>query len=198
MTIRAGVEWGDSVARPDGLVVAGSDAELAALVAGGAAAPLAVAAGDLRRTLGAGTHGPAVTTVQRVPLDVIRVRADDVELLAVAHVVARRSWWRGRLIGVFNCEHLGAWDVAPRAHPNDGRVDVVEVDQEMRWRARLQAWRRLPSGTHVPHPAIRLSRRESASWEFPKALRLFVDGRARGRVRRLTVTVEPDAFHLHI
>ena len=30
-----------------------------------------------------------------------------------------------------NVDRLGHWDVAPRAHPNDGRVDVVEVDAAM-------------------------------------------------------------------
>lgn len=195
MTVRKGAEWGERIARPDGLVVATSDAELAELVDGGSAAPLAVAAGDLRRTLGDGVAGPMV---QRVPLDALRIVADGVELCAVAHVVARRSWWRGRVVGVFNCEHLGRWDVAPRGHPNDGRAEVIEVDATMPVRARVQAWRRLPSGTHVPHPAIRVSQCTTATWEFAPPLTLYADGRRRGTVRRLTVMVEADAFHLHV
>ncbi len=195
MTVSRGAEWGEPVARPDGLVVAASDAELAQLVGRGSTAPLAVAAGDLRRTLG---HSPDGPTVQRVPLDLLRVVADGVELFAVAHVVARRSWWRGRLVGVFNCEHLGRWDVAPRGHPNDGRADVLDVDATMSVRERAQAWRRLPSGTHVPHPAIRASHGSAVSWEFVPSLTLYVDGRRHGTIRRLTVTVEADAFHLHV
>lgn len=195
MTVRKGVDWGERVARPDGLIVATSDAELAELVGGGSTRPLAVSSGDLHRTLGHGEDGP---TVHLVPLDVLRVVADGVELCAVAHVVARRSWWRGHIVGVFNCEHLGRWDVAPRGHPNDGRAEVIEVDATMTTRARLQAWRRLPSGSHVPHPAIRVSQRSAASWEFAHPLVLYVDGRRRGEVRRLAVTVDPDAFHLHV
>jgi hypothetical protein len=195
MTVRRGAEWGERIARPDGLVVATSDAALAELVDAGSAAPLAVAAGDLRRTLGDGVDGPMV---QRVPLDALRIVADGVELCAVAHVVARRSWWRGRIVGVFNCEHLGRWDVAPRGHPNDGRAEVIEVDATMPVRARMQAWRRLRSGTHVPHPAIRVSQCTTTSWEFAPPLTLYADGRRRGTVRRLTVMVEADAFHLHI
>ena len=136
--------------------------------------------------------------MQRVPLDVLRVVADGVELCAVAHVVARRSWWRGPIVGVFNCEHLGRWDVAPRGHPNDGRADVLEVDEAMTVRARVQAWRRLPSGTHVPHPAIRVSAARRRDLGFRAPLVLHVDGRRHGEVRQLTVTVEADAFHLHI
>jgi len=195
VTIEKGADWGERVVRPDGLVVASSDAELAGLVASGTKAPLTASAGDLRRALGDGHDGP---TMHLVPLDVLRVVADDIELCAVAHVVARRSWWRGPIVAVFNCEHLGRWDVAPRGHPNDGRAEVIEVDATMTIRARVQAWRRLPSGTHIPHPAIRVSPRRTASWEFVRPMLLFVDGRRRGEVRRLVVTVEPDAFHLHV
>jgi hypothetical protein len=195
MTVRKGAEWGQRVTRPDGLVVAVSDAELAALVGGGSTAPLALAAGDLRRTLGDGRAGP---TAQLVPLDVLRVVADGIETCAVAHVVARRSWWHGRIVGVFNGEHLGRWDVAARAHPNDGLAEVFDVDAAMTVRQRVQAWRRLPSGTHVPHPSIRVSRSAGTSWEFTPALHLYVDGVRRGAVSRLAVTVDPDAFHLYI
>lgn len=197
MTIGKGVDWGERVARPDGLVVVGSDAELAVLVASGSRAPMAVAGGDLHRTLGDSDGGDG-STVQRVPLDAFRVTADGVEHCAVAHVVARRSWWRGPIVGVFNCEHLGRWDVAPRGHPNDGRADVLEVDEAMTVRARVQAWRRLRSGTHVPHPAIHVSQRTAASWGFARPLRLYVDGRRHGEVINLEVNVEADAFHLHI
>jgi hypothetical protein len=195
VTVRKGAEWGEQVARPGGLVVAASDAELAVLITDRPAAPLAVAGGDLRRTLGAGVEG---STMHLVALDVLRVVADEVEMCAVAHVVARRSWWRGRIVGVFNCEHLGRWDVAPRGHPNDGLAEVFDVDATMTLRQRLQAWRRLPSGTHVPHPAIGVSRSRAASWEFAAPLTLYVDGVRRGEVSRLAVAVEADAYHLHV
>ena len=60
----------------------------------------------------------------------LRVDADGRRLTAVAHVVARGGgpWWRGPIVAVMNADRLGRWDVAPRAHPNDGRLDVVEVD----------------------------------------------------------------------
>ena len=195
MTIEKGVDWGERVARPTGLVVAGSDAQLAELVTSGSTAPLAASAGDLHRTLGHRRDGP---TVHLVPLDVLRVTADGAELCAVAHVIARRSWWHGPIVGVFNCEHLGRWDVAPRGHPNDGYAEVVDVDPTMTLRQRVQAWRRLPSGTHVPHPAISVSRRTTATWTLAPPLTLHVDGVRRGTVHRLTVTVDVDAYHLHV
>jgi len=195
MTVRKGAEWGERVARPDGLVVAASDAALAVLVDNRSPAPLAVAGGDLRRTLGGGGEGP---TMHLVALDVLRVVADGVEMCAVAHVVARRSWWRGRIVGAFNCEHHGRWDVAPRGHPNDGLAEVLDVDATMTMRQRLQAWRRLPSGTHVPQPSIGVTRGSTASWEFEQPMMLYVDGVRRGAVSRLAVSVEADAYHLHV
>jgi hypothetical protein len=68
----------------------------------------------------------------------------------------------------------------------------------MTLRQRVQAWRRLPSGTHVPHPAISVSRDTTASWTLTPPLTLHVDGVRRGTVRRLEVTVDVDAYHLYV
>lgn len=196
--IRKGEEWGSAVARPADLVVAGDDRELAALVTADRARPLAVRAGDLARTIAAASDVESRATLQRVDIDVLHVVADGDELLAVAHVVARRGWWRGPLVGAFNAQFLGEWDVAPRGHPNDGRADIVEVSPTLSPRARWAARRRLPSGTHVPHPDIATSQRATAEWDLTSPLDLYVDGRRHGRVRTLRVTVEPDAFQLHL
>jgi YegS C-terminal NAD kinase beta sandwich-like domain len=196
VTIRKGEEWGVAVERPADLHVCVDDADLADHVAAGAAGPLAVGAGDLARTVGSpGRRG----TLQLVPVDLLHVVADDRRLVAVAHVVARpRWWWPGPIVGAFNSEYLGDWDAAPRAHPNDGMADVVEVEAAMPLRARLQARRRLPSGTHVPHPSVTSTRRTEAHWRFERPLQLHVDGRRRGDVRELRVTVQPDAFDLYV
>jgi hypothetical protein len=97
-----------------------------------------------------------------------------------------------------NVDRLGRWDVAPRAHPNDGRADAVEVDPAMGARARWQAWRRLRTGTHLPHPLLHNRSITAESWAFDRPLRLWVDGVERGTVRSLGVAVEPDAAFVHI
>jgi hypothetical protein len=195
MTIRKGTEWGVAVERPPDLVLCDGDAALAARVAAGDPRPLAVAGGDLARTVGSpGTR----TTLQRVPVDALRVELDGREVLGVAHVVARRRWWRGRILAVCNAEHMGDWDVAPRSHPNDGVADVVEVSASMPWRARLQARRRLPAGTHVPHPDISTQRVTEAEWDLDPGMRVHVDGVDHGPARRLRVQVVADAFALHV
>jgi diacylglycerol kinase family enzyme len=83
-----------------------------------------------------------------------------------------------------NAEFLGAWTVAPRAHPGDGLLDVVDADLPFseRWEAR----RRLPYGTHVPHPRITVRRTATAELEL-SGLRVRLDGRDVGRVDLLSL-----------
>jgi hypothetical protein len=192
VTIRRGSEWGTPIERPVDLVVAGSDAELASLVASGTDdACLGVSGGDLHRSLGAPLQRH---DMRRLPVDVLHVELDGRPILAVAHVVARRGWWRGPLLAAVNCDHIGTWNVAPRAHPNDGRFDVVEVDASMSIRSRLEARRRLPNGTHVPHPDISVSTADHRSWSFARPMRVWIDGIDCGRCRQLSVAIGPDHF----
>lgn len=196
MTIRRGSTWGESVPTPDDIVLVGSDAELAARLASTDTRAVQLVGGDLLATLGGPSRG---ADRQRFPIDVLHVRADGREVIAVAHVVARgRSWWRGPLIAALNVDRIGRWDVAPRAHPGDGRFDVVEVETAMSRRDRWQAWRRLPTGNHVPHPAIRVGATTSVSWTFDEPRRLWIDGVAYGTVRSVDVTVDADAAVVHI
>src|SRR5690606_17376312 len=100
----------------------------------------------------------------------------------------------GQVSAVMNGQYAGRADVAPRAHPGDGRADVVTVDATMPGRARWQAWRRLPTGTHAPHAAIHMRRAAEVVLDLPAPAVVAADGRRLGRARHLTVTVEPAAL----
>lgn len=93
-----------------------------------------------------------------------------------------------------NAEFLGGWDVAPRAHPGDGLLDVVEVAASMPLGDRLRARRRLPTGGHIPHPAIALSRRAAVQVEFDRPTPVWLDGERVGAAHRLSIRVERDAL----
>jgi hypothetical protein len=199
VTVKPGSAWGELVAIPPGALDVYVDHELAAAIERVEQRPLVVRGGDLHRTAG----GPSGTdTVVRVTIDVLRVTAEGTPMTAVAHVVARRSgrlgWLRGRVVAAMNAEHIGRWDVAPRAHPNDGRFDLVDVAASMSVRDRLQAFRRLATGTHVPHPRIASRRSRDETFTFDRPMRLWLDGVERGTVRSLTVSVVPDAAEIHI
>ena len=110
----------------------------------------------------------------------------------------RNGWWRGALLGVVNCAYIGEWNVAPRAHPNDGRFDIVEVSPTMSVRQRFQARRRLPHANHLPHPAITTRTAEHELWTFDEPRHLYVDGVPRSRCSRLEITISPDHFAIHM
>lgn len=200
MSIRKGQDWGRTSPLPDGAPTVRTDAELRALVAGARhrQEPLPVVGllgGDLCRTVGGRgdvgrLRGP---DARQLPVDIVRVDLDDLTTWFVAHLVLRRSWWRGPLVAVMNAEWLGSWDVAPRAHPGDGRVDVLEV-VELAWRDRLRARRRLPSGTHVPHPGIRERRVSSLHLELDRPTPVALDGTEAWSARQVHLAVEADAL----
>ena len=157
MTIGPGEEWGRPVARPAHMHVATSDAEVVRMLKDHPTESVMVTGGDLARTLGTPPPEPR-QTVRELPIDLLEVATDRGPAVACAHVLVRSSWprggwWHGPVIAVMNAEFVGDWDVAPRGHPNDGRVEVVEAN-ELSWRDRLAVRRRLPHGTHVPHPGI--------------------------------------------
>ena len=62
----------------------------------------------------------------------------------------------GRVVAVMNAQWIGRWDVAPKGHPNDGMVDVL--DGNLGLDDRLKVRSRLITGTHVPHPGIAQAR----------------------------------------
>lgn len=197
MTIRPGQEWGEVVAAAGPVVEASSDPELARLLSGPAtAAAVVVTGGDVLATVGG--RSPDGAFRRRYPVDLLSVVLDGGDPRpAVAHVVARRSgpwgWIRGELWAAMNVSAIGRLEVAPRAHPNDGRVDVVAVDAGMPWRERLMAARRLRTGTHVPHPAISTRPHSTVEWVAARPVRVTIDGIEAGLASAIAVTVHPDA-----
>ena len=203
-----GVDFGEAGEIPPGALAAGSDAAAGEIVAEARRAnraipPVVLTGGDLARTLGAATGGaparPAATagTVgTRVAVDVGAALVDGRLHWFVAHLVARKSWWRGRLLVAANASFVGRWNAAPRSHPGDGRLDVFDADPSL-W-VRLAARRRLPSGTHVPHPEITQRRTTAAQYDLDPALDVYLDGVRLGRARTLSLRVEPGALEVWI
>ena len=122
MAIRKGEAWGEAAPLPGDGVVVHSDAEARDVVtrarrAGVDPPVIGLAGGDLCRTLG-GTG------------DVERMRSDDARTFVcdlgsvlvdgrihwfVAHLIARRWWWRGRIVAAMNAQWLGDLDLGPRS-----------------------------------------------------------------------------------
>lgn len=199
MTIERGELWGEAGPLPRHGVAVRSDREARAIVtaarrAGEPIPPLGLLAGDLCRTLGGRGDEGRLRSAEAMtfPVDLGAVLVDGRLHWFVAHLVAKRSWWRGRAVVAMNAQFLGAWDVAPKSHPNDGRLDVL--DGNLPFGQRLQARRRLPLGTHVPHPRIEERRVTAVQVDLLQPTPVELDGEPLGLARSLSIRVEPDAL----
>jgi hypothetical protein len=199
VTIRKGDSWGEPAVCPSDVRVVSTDRALRDWVVwhrsrGMAIGDIGVADGDLARTCGgAGAPRPCAA---RVSIDVMRVTLDHREpTWGVAHVVARRSWLTGELSIVMNAEFLGLYDIAPRSHPNDGRLDVLRVDG---WRDRLRARQRARFGNHVPHPHLQLRQVAEIELQFEQPVVVWVDGVRVGAANHVHVANEPDAMTIYV
>jgi YegS C-terminal NAD kinase beta sandwich-like domain len=186
VVIEKGKDWGTPGVLPPAAPIAHSNAELRALVRGGARV-IGVTGGDLCRTLGGSGSMSMV-----FPIDLCRLSAPRVDDLFLAHCVARNGWLRGSITAVMNAQFIGSWDVAPRSHPNDGVVDVLEISMGLG--DRLKARRRLVTGTHVPHPLITQRRMNTAEFHLSRPTKIWLDGEHVTTLTDFTITVEPDAL----
>ena len=199
MTVRKGEPWGAPGRLPEGAVLVHTDAEArravtAARRTGDDVPVLGLVGGDLARTCGATGSEARLRSgeAQHLPVDLGEVLVDGSLHFFVAHLVARRSWVRGRVVAAMNAQYLGAWDVAPRSHPNDGRLDTVDADLSLG--DRLKARSRLPSGSHVPHPGIIERRVKALQVDLDRGMRVWLDGECIGPARTLSIRTVPDAL----
>lgn len=196
MTIKRGADWG--VARPlaPSSPVATSDAELAILAqAANPHQPIGLVGGDLARTLGATGNRERLygSTARTVACDAMAISIDGSEpRFAVASLVIG-SLRRGGLVVVANAAWLGEWNVNPRSHPNDGRVESIDM-RELSIPDRVKARRRFPTGTHLPHPAIAVRSARSVEIVMARPTRFGIDGTRDGSAQRFTIEVLPDRF----
>jgi hypothetical protein len=98
------------------------------------------------------------------------------------HIVTNTGWWRGR-------------DIAPRAHPNDAKLDIVEIAREMTTRQRITAWKRSSVGSHLPHPHIAYSQSDFFEWSGNFSS-LTIDGENMGKVSLVQCRIQSDCTEI--
>ncbi len=203
MSIERGVDWGEWAEKPSDLVYANSDRAAAEVIAtarrSNTAIPrIGLTGGDLHRTLGGSTRSVlhAAAEATHVTVDLGEALLDGKLHWFVAHLVARNAWLRGRVLVAANAAFIGSWNIAPRAHPGDGRLYVLDADPSVG--DRLKARSRLKSGAHVPHPDITVRRTSAAQFEFAQPIPIHLDGHRQVRAARLSVRLEPEALDIWI
>ncbi len=190
MVIAKGEPWGE----PEGgspIAVLSDDAEIARRVAGTRDTVVEVNGGDLHRTLGLGRE-PRSSPLW-FPMDLGLVSIDGgAEQPFVAHAVARSRSWLGPAAVVMNAAWLGDRYLGPRAHPNDGLLDITVGSIPPR--QLFAAAKRAKTGTHLPHPDLEVRRVDSWEHEFDRSRLVWLDRRPVGRARHLRFRIEPDWF----
>ena len=218
MTIRRFAEWGRMIARPQVIESCDSDAEIGESMArhmleqteiphihatGGS---IARALGDPHALSDAAALSDAKAlsdaAVRELSIDVLHIdyrNADGMShSIAANSVVLRHRLWVGQIIAMTNSGFVGTWEIATRAHPNDGRFDVVEIDAGMSIRDRLTTRRRLNGAKPLSHPSVTSYQSESKEWTFDRPVRLYVDQNFVARVTYVRVKILPDAIRMVI
>jgi len=103
----------------------------------------------------------------------------------------------GRTIAILNSSFVGKRDWAPKAHPNDGKFDVIELDSSMSIRQRLTAFRLMKSGSHLPHPKIRYTQAPEFVFSGERSASMSIEGVRIGVIRHCVFKVLPDAVNLY-
>jgi hypothetical protein len=204
VTIRKGDSWGEIVDPPAGLQTFRSSRELARLLTSspssvhGKQFSCILLAKNFQRLLGRsksrGKHDLRIV----VDLLQVEVTAGGVgrQFIAIDTVLLPGSRWSGAVVLITNTGFAQGRRLAPRAHPNDGRMDVLKVDPTMTVRQRLLAVQRTRWGTHLPHPCLSVDQMSDFSWSGP-AGSLHIDGQSIRSVTDVTVRVLPDALVLY-
>lgn len=199
MVVRRGEDWGSDGIPSGSVPRAFDDGQIFDLLRTGHR-EFCVVSGDLARTLGSSSSMPTAA-FRRVPLDLIQItlRLDDGsirEVIAASHCFIRRSWWRGgvftgKVLLICNAQYFRGLDVAPRGHPNDGKIEILEFSSQLGSRDRLKVFRRSRTGDHLPHPFIRFVQCASPTRVDTSGV-VFVDGRKIGKAQVESCSPLPD------
>lgn len=195
MTISKGIPW-ERPAESDVVpAVTSSDFDAATKASQGlqsSPAVLRLAPGDLLNTLGyEATPDPPAGLEFSMDLAFVEVDGRD-RLPFVSHLVARRRFWSGTCLVAMNAAWVGDLYLGPKAHPNDGLLDVTYGS--MGWQQRLLARKRARLGTHAPHPDLTTKRVSNFEIELDQPTPLFIDGHGIGTGTILVLSLQPDAF----
>ena len=194
-------QWGKpGVMPPDGLVVNGNE-ELQEIIescrrSNNEIPTIGLAGGDLWRTLGGKSHHDRLRKgdAQLFSVDLGAALIDGHIHWFASHLIVRTRIWAGRTWIVANTSHYGNWNIAPRAHPGDGLLDILDLN--LGFSDRLKARSRVQAGNHVPHPDIHYQRRPAAQIEMKKETDVWIDGKKITKASQISVHIEPDALRV--
>jgi hypothetical protein len=196
--ITRGEAWGKSTTRSiDDVVIAGD----IALAKSSPNQRLIVSGGDIAHSLGNPPTPPIGSDCIEVSIDAMRVfvtsKNGNIEATIASSSVIIGNWYRGRFVCVTNGGSVGARDLSPRAHPNDGVFDVMTLDSAMDLQQRVLARRKSRLGNHIPHSLISNSRARNAEYSrLSRTEELRIDGRRVKSWINVQIEILPDYWRL--
>lgn len=153
--------------------------------------------GDLWRTLGGRRaeerlYGGEATTLD---IDLGCALLDGKIFWFCAHMFIG-SKLKGEKIFISNVAHYGKMNPAPKAHPGDGKYDMLEV--KLSPFQTFKAVKRVSAGTHIPHPGIKYRQVSSEQFSFGKKLSIGIDGKNIGKFSTVSIRIENEALRVVI
>jgi hypothetical protein len=147
-------------------------------------------AGNLCRTLGG--RGSAKTSNHDegtiCSVDLGRVICGDLNEYFVSHCVIRNHRLVPKGYMIMNAEWYKECRVAPRAHPSDGRLNMIKSSLD--FRQFLFAYQKSRSGDHLPHPNLRMQIIKNHVLSFSSPMLVAVDGVSIGRFSEIDIAIE--------
>ena len=158
--------------------------------------------GDIARSLGnpsVPTLGSACTEVaiDAMVCDITTSDEQSITIVAASSIIIG-SYWKGQHVIVSNAGWIGERNVAPRSHPNDGKVEMLTMNSHMSLRQRFLAYRKMKTGTHLPHPQLSATQISTACIERQKGQKLVIDGEKFIDWTSISITVQPDYWRVMV
>jgi hypothetical protein len=205
MPISPGSPWGAISPLPESPLAMTSDRELGIFLRDHSAKQIHeqsifMKSGDIPRVLGV-LDRPRDADCLRVVIDAIVVSYTDTagnehNDVCIASLSIARRFFRGSICVVTNSGYWKGHEVAPRAHLNDGKLDIFEVSGAMRWSQRRMMWKKTRAGSHLPHPLLSYSQGDYFHWKG-SLQRLIIDNQYVGMVKNVSCRVQSDCAQVY-
>ena len=167
--------WANQGPVPSSLPTAKSDKEIITHFSNGHSI-IRLEAGNMCKTLGGKKPTDltdySIGTICDVDLGSVRVNGKSIYFASHCSIRGHRFTTKGAM--VMNAQWHKSRRVAVRAHPSDGKLDVVFSDLKLG--QYLIAAKRSKSGSHIPHPDIRVKKVQNHTMAYPHPMRIYADG----------------------
>ena len=198
MNISRGENWGRFQSMPDNGLIIYSNKELFEEInrckrKGEILPVFGLLGGDLWRTLGGSSHESRLYSKEAtfLEIDLGCVLLDGKIFWFSSHVFVGEKLANEQVL-ISNVAHYGKMNVAPKAHPGDGKLDVLKINLSVT--QKIKALKRSASGDHLPHPRIKYERVKAAQLDLGKKKSVEIDGQKIGKFSDISFILEEQAL----